>query len=114
MKYDYSNRVVIVTGAAGNLGHVVARAFNNSGADIRLVGRVSGRLENTFADLAGSTHCLFAPPADLNDPVAVGVMVEAVYRHFGRIEILVNVAGGFRAGKPLHETPVSDWDLMLN
>jgi NAD(P)-dependent dehydrogenase (short-subunit alcohol dehydrogenase family) len=114
MKYDYSNRVIIVTGAAGNLGQAVARAFNNAGADIALVDRASGRLETIYADLAGTPHFFFAPPAELTDPGAVGAMVEAVYRHFGRIEILVNVAGGFRAGRPLHETPLSEWDLMLN
>jgi NAD(P)-dependent dehydrogenase (short-subunit alcohol dehydrogenase family) len=114
MKYDYSNRVVIVTGAAGNLGQAVARAFNNAGADIALADRGSGRLETTYADLAGSAHCFIAPAADLTDPGAVGAMVEAAYKHFGRLEILVNVAGGFRAGRPLHETPLSEWDLMLN
>jgi NAD(P)-dependent dehydrogenase (short-subunit alcohol dehydrogenase family) len=114
MKYDYSNRVVIVTGAAGNLGHAVAHAFNDAGADIALVDRASDRLQTTYPDLAGSAHCFFAPPADLTDPGAVGAMVEATYRHFGRIEVLVNVAGGFRAGRPLHETPLSEWDLMLN
>ncbi|MBO0799281.1 MAG: SDR family oxidoreductase [Blastocatellia bacterium] len=114
MKYDYSNRVIIVTGAAGNLGQAVVRAFKSEGAALALVDRAEGRLSEIFPDLAGTPDCFFAPPTDITDQAAVNALVEATYRHFGRIEILVNVAGGYRAGKPLHETPLSDWDLMLN
>jgi NAD(P)-dependent dehydrogenase (short-subunit alcohol dehydrogenase family) len=34
--------------------------------------------------------------------------------HFGRIDVLVNTAGGFRAGKPVHETPKDLWDFVLD
>jgi NAD(P)-dependent dehydrogenase (short-subunit alcohol dehydrogenase family) len=114
MKTDYSGRVVVITGAAGNLGQAVVRAYKTAGARLALVDRVSGRLKIIYPDLAGSPDCYFTPPTDITDPVAVGVMVEATHRHFGKIEILVNLAGGYRAGLPLQETPLSDWDLMLN
>jgi NAD(P)-dependent dehydrogenase (short-subunit alcohol dehydrogenase family) len=114
MKYDYSNRVVVITGAAGNLGSAVARAFNTAGAKLALVDRMAGRLREIFPDLAGPLDCFFTPHTDITDPAAVDAMVEATQRHFGRIDILVNTAGGFRAGRPLHKTPLSDWDLMID
>jgi NAD(P)-dependent dehydrogenase (short-subunit alcohol dehydrogenase family) len=114
MKYDYSNRVVVITGAAGNLGSAVARAFKSAKAKLSLVDRAAGRLGETFPDMAGSPDCFFTPPTDVTDQGAVEAMIEATQRHFGRIDILVNIAGGFRAGRPLHKTPLSDWDLMIN
>jgi NAD(P)-dependent dehydrogenase (short-subunit alcohol dehydrogenase family) len=114
MKYDYSNRVVVITGAAGNLGSAVARAFKSAGAKISLVAHTAGRLEEALPDLAGSPDCFFTPPTDITDPGAVDAMIEATRHHFERIDILVNTAGGFRAGRPLHKTPLGDWDLMMN
>jgi NAD(P)-dependent dehydrogenase (short-subunit alcohol dehydrogenase family) len=41
-------------------------------------------------------------------------MVDETIKHFGRIDVLVNTAGGYRAGTPVHETPIETWDFMLN
>jgi NAD(P)-dependent dehydrogenase (short-subunit alcohol dehydrogenase family) len=114
MKFDFSNRVIIITGAAGNLGAATARAFQAAGARLALVDRSPDRLPNIFPDLADSPDHFFAPPTDVTDPVSVGVAVEEINRRLGRIDALVNTAGGYRAGTPLHETPLSDWDFMLN
>jgi len=113
MKFDFTNRVVVVTGAAGNLGAAVARAFRNAGASLALVDRSSDRLPNLFPDLANSPDCFFTPPTDVTDPGSVALAVEEIKRRFGHIDTLVNTAGGYRAGSPLHETPLSDWEFML-
>jgi NAD(P)-dependent dehydrogenase (short-subunit alcohol dehydrogenase family) len=114
MKFDFSNRVVAITGAAGNLGVAVARAYQNAGARLVLVDRSSDRLPNIFPDLAKSPDHLFAPPTDVTDPGSVATAIEKACRHFGRIDALVNTAGGYRAGTPLHETSLDDWEFMLN
>ena len=114
MKFDFTDRVIVVTGAAGNLGIAVARAFQNAGAILALVDRSPGRLQNIFPDLADSPNHLFTPPADVTDPVSAAAAVEEVIRRFGRIDALVNTAGGYRAGTPLHETSLDDWEFMLN
>jgi NAD(P)-dependent dehydrogenase (short-subunit alcohol dehydrogenase family) len=41
-------------------------------------------------------------------------MVKTTADYFGRIDILINIAGGFAAGKPLHETPLETWEFMMN
>jgi NAD(P)-dependent dehydrogenase (short-subunit alcohol dehydrogenase family) len=52
--------------------------------------------------------------ADLTDPDSVATLVPAVIARFNRIDVLANTVGGFRAGTPVHETPVDVWDFMLN
>jgi NAD(P)-dependent dehydrogenase (short-subunit alcohol dehydrogenase family) len=41
-------------------------------------------------------------------------MVDETINRFGRIDVLVNVAGGYRGGTPVHETPLTTWDFLLN
>ena len=89
MKFDFSNRVIIITGAAGNLGAATARAFQSAGARLALVDRSSDRLPNLFPDLADSPDHFFAPPTDVTDPASVGVAIEEINRRFGRIDALV-------------------------
>ncbi len=114
MKFDFSDRVVVVTGAAGNLGVAVARAFQNARASLALVDRSSDRLPKLFHDLSGSPNYLFTPPTDVTDPGSVAAAIAEIVSRFGRIDALVNTAGGYRAGTPLHETSLDDWDFMLN
>ena len=110
--FDFTNRVVIITGAAGNLGVATARAFQAAGATLVLVDRSPDRLPKMFPELA-ETHFL-AGGVDLNDMAAVENMAQETVRRFGQIDALVNTAGGYRAGTPLHETPLADWDFLLN
>jgi len=114
MKLDFTDRVVAVTGAAGNLGMAVAKAFAAAGAKIAFVDRTPERLPKLLPVLTGSPDHFIAPPTDVTDAGSVAAMVAEVHKHFGRIDALVNTAGGYRAGTPLHETPLSDWDFMLN
>jgi NAD(P)-dependent dehydrogenase (short-subunit alcohol dehydrogenase family) len=114
MKFDFTDLVVVVTGAAGNLGVAVARAFQNARAKLALVDRSSDRLPKLFHDLAGSPNHLFTPPTDVTDPDSVAAAIAEIVSRFGRIDALVNTAGGYRAGTPLHETSLDDWEFMLN
>ncbi len=114
MKFDFTDRVVAITGAAGNLGVAVARAFQTAGAHLALIDRTSARLPNLFPDLADSPDHLFAPPTDVTDPNSVAAAIKEIIGRFGRLDSLVNTAGGYRAGTPLHETSLEDWEFMLN
>lgn len=114
MKYDFTGRVVVVTGAAGNLGVAVARAFQNAGASLALVDRSSDRLPRLFPDLANSPNHLFTPPTDVTDSDSVADAVEKIINRFGRIDALINTVGGYHAGIPLHKTLIDDWEFMLN
>ena len=113
-KFDFSGQVVAVTGAAGHLGLAVARAFQQTGAKLVLLDRSPDRLQQLYADLAGSPEHYLATGVDVTDADALAAVVTETARRFGRVDALVNTAGGYRAGTPVHETPLSDWDFLLN
>lgn len=108
---DFSDRTVIVTGAGGNLGRVVARQFAAAGANLVLVDSDSAKLNAAFA---GDDRKRLLAPTDLLDPAQARRMVEAGRQAFGRIDILCNVAGGFRMGEAVHETSDETWTLMFD
>jgi NAD(P)-dependent dehydrogenase (short-subunit alcohol dehydrogenase family) len=112
--FDFSNKVVMVTGATGNLGASLAQAFQTSQAKLALVDRGEHRLKQTFPDLLDSPDYLLVNCADLMDEGSVQASVSEIIQYFGRIDVLVNTVGGFRAGKMLHETPLETWDFLLN
>lgn len=112
--FDFSDRVVLVTGAAGNLGGAIARAFQAAGASLVLVDRAADRLPALFPNLADSSDHFLATSVDLTDPEAVEAMVDAALRRLGRIDVLVNAAGGWRGGTPVHETSLETWEFLFN
>lgn len=111
--FDFTEKAVIVTGATGNLGQAVARAFVAANARVVLVARSAERIHDALPELAASPDALIAP-ADLTDAQSVQFVVDAALAAFGRIDILANTVGGYKAGKPVHETPIETWDFMHN
>jgi NAD(P)-dependent dehydrogenase (short-subunit alcohol dehydrogenase family) len=106
--------VVLVTGAAGGLGPAVVRAFAERGARLGLTSRKVDDLAGVIEPLGlGDDHALIFP-ADLTKAADVAAWVEAVRAKWGRADVLVNVAGGYRSGKPMHEMDEADWDFMLD
>ncbi len=112
--FNFSDRVVMVTGAAGNLGSAVAQAFQAAGAKLVLVDRAADRLQRLFPDLVDSPNYFLATSVDMTDADAVEAMVDEAVKRFGRVDVLVNTVGGFRAGTPVHETSFETWDFLLN
>ena len=112
--FDFSDRVVIVTGAAGNLGRAVAQAFQAAGARLVLVDRAAGRLPRLFPDFVDTGDHFLATSVDMSDADAVGTVLEETVRRFDRVDVLANTVGGYRAGSPVHETSLEAWDFMLN
>ncbi len=110
--FDFTGQVVIVTGAAGSLGRAVSQAFWDAGAKLVLIDLHQEALDKQFADW-DSARCLSCA-ADLTQAEAVQTAIDTALVHFAHIDVLANVAGAFRMGTPLHETPLEDWDLMLN
>ncbi|NIV37918.1 MAG: SDR family oxidoreductase, partial [Anaerolineae bacterium] len=76
-------------------------------------GRSEQKLERLMdaADLGAERT--FAVPADVTQADGVQGLVEATVTHFGRVDALLNIAGGWRAGKVVGETSVKEWDFML-
>src|SRR3990172_3679484 len=103
---NIKNQVVVVTGAAGQLGIAVTRAFLDSGERVVCIDKARERLQEIFIERSGAAEHLFAVSIDVNDPKSVQGMVDDAIGRFGRLDVLVNTVGGFRAGTPVHETPL--------
>lgn len=102
---------VVVTGAAGRLGGAVAEAFVARGANLVLVGSRRDALVAAFGD--DEARQLIAP-ANLLERTQVDGAVAAALARFGRIDVLCNIAGGFRMGPPVHETSDGDWNFLMD
>ena len=108
--FDFSGKVALITGAAGNLGEAVAAAFARTGASLAVADVAEDRLETLY----GVSAEVFTVGVDLSDEASVQDMVSRATDRFGRIDVLANVAGGFRMGPPLHETLLETWDFMMD
>ncbi|MCA9936847.1 MAG: SDR family oxidoreductase [Ardenticatenaceae bacterium] len=106
--FDFTNQVVLVTGASGNLGMAVAQAFQRAGANLALIGR------QAIPELTTNPTQTLIQAADLTNEDETETAVRTIIDHFGRIDVLVHIVGGYRAGTPLHETPLATLDFMLN
>lgn len=110
----FTDQVVMITGATGNLGSATVQAFADAGARIVAVDRNPDKQAKMHSALAQSERHWLAAPVDLTAPADVKAVVEQAVARMGRIDVLVNTVGGFRAGKLTQDTEVEVWDLMMN
>ena len=114
MENSHSNaqpRTVLITGAAGNLGRAVASAFAAQGANLVLMDLKHEALAAIYGH--EDAQRLFAA-TDLLDQNQVNQAVAAALQRFGRIDVLCNLAGGFRMGEPVHESSDQNWDFLFD
>jgi NAD(P)-dependent dehydrogenase (short-subunit alcohol dehydrogenase family) len=98
---ELDGRVALVTGAAGGIGGAVADALAAAGAQLALVDRIA-------PDRAGGEAIV----GDLADPATVDRAVARTLARFGRLDILINVAG-LMLYKPIAEQDAADWQHVL-
>lgn len=106
----FDGKVVMITGATGNLGQAVARKVAAQGAKLALVARSADELAALADSLSVET---ITEAADLGDPAAVNALVGRVGERFGGIDVLVHTVGGYVAGKPVHESDVSVLEKVI-
>jgi NAD(P)-dependent dehydrogenase (short-subunit alcohol dehydrogenase family) len=111
---DFSDRVVIITGATGNLGAAVSRKFMVSGAKLCFLERSPDKIKKIFPETVNASGQYLLQQVDVTNPDSMEEAANKLLREFGRIDILVNTVGGYRAGAPLHQTPLDTLDFMLN
>ena len=104
-------RVAMITGAAGNLGKAVAAAFSAAGAELVLVDRSADLLQAAFGQEGASRMFV---PTDLLDAAQAKAALDIAVARFGRVDVLCNLAGGFRMGEAVHETSDATWDFLLD
>jgi NAD(P)-dependent dehydrogenase (short-subunit alcohol dehydrogenase family) len=102
--------VAMITGAAGNLGRATANALASAGARLVLIDLDARALAAAYGP-DDPTRLSLA--ADLGDGDAIAAAVGQASERIGGVSVLCNLAGGFRMGTPVHETPDAVWRLMI-
>lgn len=90
---DLTDRVIVVTGAAGGIGSALARRLHDAGARLVLTSRDAERLAAVAAGLGADDDRVWSWPADLADEAQAARLFEAAGRRTGHVDALVNVAG---------------------
>ena len=111
--FDFRDKVVLVSGGSRGLGLVLARQLAEQGARLAICARDVEELERASADLARCGDRPLTLPCDIADPEQVRQCVERVTGHFGRVDVLMNVAGVIQVG-PLEEMTRKDFENALN
>ncbi len=107
----FSGQVAIVTGASGLLASGVIPEFRAGGARLALTCG-DDRLYQRFPDLQDDPYHLCLQNHDLSAPTAADELARKTRDAFGRIDVLVNIVGGWDAGAPVHEMTLDTWETM--
>jgi NAD(P)-dependent dehydrogenase (short-subunit alcohol dehydrogenase family) len=107
--FDLTGRVVILTGASSGLGARWAPVLAAAGAQVVLTARREPELLSTAARTPAATVMV----GDITDPTHRGRLVDATLETFGRIDVLVNNAGG-AASAPALDTTTEDFRSMID
>lgn len=118
MPPDFSGKVALVTGVGrvGQIGHAVARGLGRAGASLVLADVNAVGLADRMKEFGGEGIAAKTFAGDLTQPDAARAAVAAATTHFGGLDVLVNVAGGFFTYGPFTEiTPEAlDRELTVN
>jgi citronellol/citronellal dehydrogenase len=107
------DQVVVITGGAGGIGRAIAWLFARLGAHVAVVGRDGGKLDTLVANLTGHGLKASAHPADIRQPEAVSALFDAVWAAHGRLDCLINSAGG-QFPQAAIDFSVKGWNAVIN
>lgn len=107
------DRVVVITGATGGLGSIVTHEFARQGARLALLSIDNERLAQLAQELDLPEERLLTKVIDLSSAQAAQIAARSVLEKFGRVEILLNLVGGWTGGKTLVEASEEETAFML-
>jgi NAD(P)-dependent dehydrogenase (short-subunit alcohol dehydrogenase family) len=116
MDTSLKGKVAIVTGVShdGQVGQAVAKALADRGAALAICARSQANVEARAAELRQAGTKVFAFAGSLTDEAQVAKLIEGTVAELGRIDILVNLAGGLTRYKPAVEHTLEDWTSEVN
>ncbi len=110
---QFAGQTAIVTGAGADVGRAIALALAESGASVVVNDLNPDRVNRVTLEIQERSGQALGWQADVSNRFQVGSLVEAAREAFGRIHILVNAAGAFKAG-PMSTLDEWDWRRLLD
>ena len=108
------SKTIVITGATGVLGNLVAKTFAERGHNIALLAKDQAKLDSLARDLDLPKDRLYAQAIDLLNGKAVHDSAQAVLSKFGSIHALIHLVGGWTGGKTIPESSKDDFESMLD
>lgn len=113
-EFDFAGSTVLVVGAGGGIGSVVAERFAAAGAAVVVGARkLDGPLEELVERIGAAGGQARAVAIDVTDEHSVRDAVAEAAEHTGRIDAMANLAGVFRTPAPIVETSLEDWNTTI-
>ena len=115
-KLSVEGKVAIITGGSQGIGNGLAKGFAKAGASVVLVARGAELLEVAVKEIKSQGGRALAVPTDVTDSSQVSQMVKRTVEAFGRIDVLINCAGGTGADRfiPLLDLEEEVWDRVVD
>ena len=108
-RFRLTDKVALVTGAGRGIGQAIGLAFAEQGAHVVCAARTEKEIEATAAAVRGFGRRALAVRCDVTDAAQLEALVERTLAEFGRLDLLVNNAGGFPP-MPFLDTDLPSWE----
>ena len=112
-RFDLTGKVAIITGGGTGIGRGTALVLAEHGADVVLAARRTEPLESTAKEIEALGRRALTVPTDVTDPAACQRLVDATVADLGRVDVLVNNAGGAET-KPISKFDDDEWHQILD
>jgi len=113
IKVEFSEQIVVITGAGSGIGKATALLFAEHDATIIVCGRHQSTLDETVREIEQKNGKIFAIPMDVTDWTQVRNMTDNVLQRFGKIDIIINNAGIINV-KPTVQMTEKEWDSVID
>ncbi|MFQ5826220.1 MAG: SDR family NAD(P)-dependent oxidoreductase [Dehalococcoidia bacterium] len=110
--FDLTDRVAVVTGAGRGIGKSIALSLAEAGAHVVVASRTASQVEETAEEIGKLGRKSLAIPTDMQYAEPVENLIARTKKEFGRIDIMVNNAGG-NFYRPFAEMTERAWDALI-
>src|SRR4030042_1245589 len=112
--FDLTGKVAVVTGAGGTLGHALAKGLAVFGADVAGWDIKTDIMDYLVADINSLGQKVTATAVDVTSDDSVKTAMEGVIKDFGKVSIMVTVAGTAGNRQPAESFDIDEWQKVMN